>query len=97
MHAYAQVSPTFEAFNLTLIERTGGTIDTFCSRCHTPIGTTLGENGSRRNVHRSRISREGITCIVCHRRSTKHYKSSGRVPIEPGKIGEGCMDGALEA
>ena len=33
MHAYAQHSPIFEAFNLTLIERTGGTIGTFCTRC----------------------------------------------------------------
>ena len=96
MHAYAQHSPVFEAFNLTLIERTGGTIDTFCSRCHTPIGTALGENGSRRNVHRSQISMEGVTCIVCHRRSTKHYKSNGRVPIEPGKFNEGCMYGPFE-
>lgn len=96
MHAYAQHSPIFEAFNLTLIERTGGTIGTFCTRCHTPIGTMLGENGSRRNVHRSRISREGITCVVCHRRSTKHYKSSGRVALEPGTLEEGCMYGPFD-
>ena len=32
MHAYGQLSPIFEAFNLTLIERTGGTIGTFCTR-----------------------------------------------------------------
>jgi len=96
MHAYAQQSPAFEAFNLTLIERTGGTIGTFCTRCHTPIGTALGENGSRRNVHRSQISREGITCVVCHRRSTKHYKSSGRVPVEPGRFDQGCMYGPFE-
>ena len=66
MHHYAQHSPVFEAFNLTLIERTSGTIGTFCSRCHTPLGTALGENGSRRNVHRSRLSMEGVTCVVCH-------------------------------
>ena len=96
MHAYAQVSPTFEAFNLTLIERTGGTIDTFCSRCHTPIGTALGENGSRRNVHRSQISREGITCVVCHRRSAKSYKSNGRVAVEPGSFDESCMYGPFD-
>ena len=96
MHAYAQHSPVFEAFNLTLIERTGGTIDTFCTRCHTPIGTALGENGSRRNVHRSQISREGITCIVCHRRSTRRHKSSGRVTVEPGHFDNVCMYGPFD-
>ena len=42
MHAYAQQSPVFEAFNLTLVERTSGTIGTFCTRCHTNIGNGAG-------------------------------------------------------
>ena len=96
MHAYAQHSPIFVAFNLTLTERTGGTIGTFCSRCHTPIGTMLGENGSRRNNNRSRISMEGVTCVVCHRRATAHYKSNARVPIGPGLVTEGCMFGPFD-
>ncbi|MGY8768009.1 MAG: multiheme c-type cytochrome [Pirellulales bacterium] len=95
-HAYAQHSPIFEAFNLTLQEKTSGTLGTFCSRCHTPIGTALGEDGNRRNVNRSRISMEGITCVTCHRRSTKHYKSNGRVPIEPGKLLDHCMYGPFD-
>jgi len=96
MHAYGQHSPVFEAFNLALQERTGGTIGTFCTRCHTPIGTSLGENGHRRNVNRSRLSMEGVTCVSCHRRSTKHYKSSGRVPIEPGQLDSACMYGPFD-
>ncbi len=96
MHAYAQHSPVFEAFNLTLMERTSGTQGTFCTRCHTPVGTALGENGNRRNIHRSRISMEGVTCVSCHRRSTKHYKSSGRVPVEPGKLLDACMYGPFD-
>ncbi len=97
MHAYAQHSPVFEAFNLTLIERTSGTIDTFCSRCHTPVGTILGENGSLRNVHRSRISMEGVTCIVCHRREDARYKSNGRLRITPGDLNEECIYGPFES
>ncbi|MFI4875406.1 MAG: multiheme c-type cytochrome [Blastopirellula sp. JB062] len=96
MHAYAQQSPIFEAFTLTLQERTGGTIGTFCTRCHTPVGIALGETGSTRNVHRSRISLEGVTCITCHRRSTVHYKSSGRVPVEPGPVLDACMYGPFD-
>ncbi len=96
MHAYAQHSPVFEAFNLTLIERTGGTIGTFCSRCHTPIGTTLGENASLRNANRSRISKEGITCVVCHRRPDGVYRASGRIAITPGNVVEGCVFGPFD-
>lgn len=96
MHAYAQQSPAFEAFNLTLMERTSGSQGTFCTRCHTPVGTTLGENGNRRNIHRSRLSLEGVTCVSCHRRSTKHYKSSGLLPVEPGKLLDACMYGPFD-
>jgi hypothetical protein len=93
MHAYAQHSPIFEAFNLTLQERTHGTIGTFCTRCHTPLGTALGENGHRRNVHRSRLSMEGITCVACHRVERPYYKASTRRHVIPGKLVEGCMYG----
>ncbi|MCA9224463.1 MAG: hypothetical protein KDA47_02585 [Planctomycetales bacterium] len=96
MHAYAQHSPVFEAFNLTLVERTAGTIGTFCTRCHTNIGTSLGENESVRNVHRSRISMEGVTCVTCHRRAYGHYKSSSRVAIEPGGVNDACIFGPFE-
>ena len=96
MHAYAQHSPIFEAFNLTLQERTSGTLGTFCSRCHTPVGTALGENGLRRNVHRSRISMEGVTCIVCHRQKDPYYKSNARTAIEPGALLDSCMYGPFD-
>ncbi|QDT35137.1 hypothetical protein Mal48_44120 [Thalassoglobus polymorphus] len=93
MHAYAQHSPVFEAFTLTMIERTGGTIGTFCTRCHTPIGVSIGENASMRNVHRSRISMEGVTCVVCHRLEKPFYKASGRLPVTPGLVNDGCTYG----
>jgi len=96
MHHYAQQSPTFEAFNLTLMERTDGTLGTFCSRCHTPIGTELGENGLVRNVHRSQISREGVTCVSCHRVKGKHYKSNARFAMEAGGLLDTCMFGPFE-
>ncbi|UUO05172.1 hypothetical protein M4951_17510 [Blastopirellula sp. J2-11] len=96
MHAYGQQSPIFEAFTLTLIERTGGTIGTFCTRCHTPVGIAMGETGSTRNVHRSRISLEGVTCVTCHRRNTVHFKASGRVPVTPGAVLDTCMFGPFD-
>ncbi|MCA8996022.1 MAG: hypothetical protein KDA80_03535 [Planctomycetaceae bacterium] len=96
MHAYAQHSPAFEAFTLTMIERTDGTVGTFCTRCHTPIGVALGETGSTRNIHRSRISMEGVTCVVCHRLSQPYYKASGRLPVVPGQVRDGCLFGPFQ-
>jgi hypothetical protein len=96
MHAYAQHSPVFEAFNLTLQERTSGTLGTFCTRCHTPLGTAIGENGQRRNVNRSRLSMEGVTCVTCHRVDRSYYKTSTRRHIVPGKLSEGCMYGPFQ-
>ncbi|MEO8494941.1 MAG: multiheme c-type cytochrome [Planctomycetota bacterium] len=96
MHAYAQHSPVFEAFTLTLVERTGGTIGTFCTRCHTPLGVALGETASTRNVHRSRLSMEGISCVVCHRRKHGQYKNNGRLTVQPGGLLETCMFGPFD-
>ncbi len=96
MHAYAQHSPVFEAFNLSLQERTSGTLGTFCTRCHTPLGTSLGENGLRRNVHRSRLSMEGVTCVVCHRQKQPYLKASGRQAIVPGTLYETCVYGPFD-
>ena len=96
MHAYAMHSPIMEAFSLTLNERTSGTLGTFCTRCHTPLGVAMGENGVRRNVNRSRLSMEGITCVVCHRLARPYYKSNTRRAIVPGKLLEGCMFGPFD-
>jgi len=96
MHHYAQHSPIMEAFTLTLVERTSGTIGTFCTRCHTPLGVALGENGSRRNIHRSRLSMEGVTCVVCHRVKRPYYKANVRHHIQPGTLLEGCLFGPFD-
>lgn len=96
MHHYAQSSPIYMAFNLTLQERTGGTIGTFCTRCHTPVGTELGENGLLRNIHRSQISMEGVTCVVCHRRIGKHNKSNARIALQPGQVLDTCIYGPFD-
>jgi len=96
MHAYAQHSPIFEAFTLTLQERTAGSLGTFCTRCHTPVGIALGEDGQQRNVTRSRLSMEGVTCVSCHRLNRPYYKASTRRHVIPGKLIDGCMYGPFD-
>ncbi|MCB0328451.1 MAG: hypothetical protein KDD70_02275 [Bdellovibrionales bacterium] len=85
-HAYAQLSPVFNAMNAKLLKLTNGTIGDFCIRCHTPVGMDSGEKLVMPNSERSAISREGVTCITCHRREQPAGKASGRFGLSHGDI-----------
>ncbi len=85
-HAYAQMSPIFNAFHGTVLKITNGTNGDFCIRCHTPVGMNLGEPEFMSNMDRHPTSREGVTCIVCHRLDTAYGKLSGRLAIVEGDI-----------
>ena len=75
-HAYAGISPMFHKFEQA-INNLAPTIDHFCVRCHMTVGTTLGENREMALWERSQVSREGITCITCHRVETAYNKANG--------------------
>lgn len=77
-HAYAQISPVFNAMHGTILKLTNATNGDFCIRCHTPIGMELNEPLLVPNAKRNPVSREGITCVVCHRVKVPYGKISGR-------------------
>ena len=85
-HAYAQLSPVFNAMHGTIVKLTNGTNGDFCIRCHTQVGMNLGEDVFMSNMDRNPTSREGITCIVCHRVKNAYSKISGRFAIVEGDI-----------
>lgn len=85
-HAYAQLSPVFNAMHRKLVKETNGTQGDFCIRCHTPQGIEAGEPISGDNMKRSTVSLEGVTCVTCHRRSEPLGKVSGRFNLEQGNI-----------
>ena len=85
-HAYAQLSPVFNAMHGTLLKRTNGTLGDFCIRCHTPIGMQTGEPLFVSNLERSQPSREGVTCAVCHRIRRDYGKVSGRIGLAEGRL-----------
>lgn len=85
-HAYAQISPMFNAMQGTFIKRSGGTNGDFCIRCHSEVGMTLNEPLFTSNAKRSMVSREGITCVVCHRIGKPFGRVSGRFGLEQGDI-----------
>ena len=87
-HAYAQMSPVFNAMHGTILKLTNGTNGDFCIRCHTPVGMNLGEPEFMSNIDRHPTSREGVTCIVCHRVNKAYGKLSGRLAIVEGDLFE---------
>lgn len=87
-HAYASISPMFHKFEQKFQDLTQGTVGTFCVRCHQQVGTQLGENRDTPLWARSAVSREGVTCITCHRVKEQYGKVNGERRVEPGKIFE---------
>jgi hypothetical protein len=76
----------FHAFEQKFQSLTQGTVGTFCVRCHAQVGTQLGEKRETPLWERAAISREGVTCITCHRVKEQYGKVDGERRVEPGKI-----------
>ena len=84
-HAYASISPMFHLFEQAITDL-APTIGNFCVRCHAAVGTQLGEPRELPLWERSQVSREGVTCVTCHRVSEAYLKVNGERRIEPGGI-----------
>ncbi|WP_291177904.1 multiheme c-type cytochrome [Hyphomicrobium sp.] len=87
-HAYASISPMFHKFEQKFQDLTQGTVGTFCVRCHQQVGTQLGESRETPLWERAAVSREGVTCITCHRVKEQYGKVNGERRVEPGTIHE---------
>lgn len=85
-HAYAQLSPVYMAMQTTINMKTSGTNGDFCIRCHNQVGMNLGESVYISNLDRAPASREGITCVVCHRVPQSYGKASGRLALFEGDL-----------
>ncbi len=85
-HSYAQLSPIYLATNNKINQLASGTNGDFCLRCHSPVGANLGESSYISNLERHPTSREGITCVVCHRLNKTYNKVSGRLALAEGGL-----------
>jgi len=85
-HAYSQLSPMYMAMQATINLKTSVTNGDFCMRCHTPVGADIGEPLALTNLDRDPASREGVTCITCHRVSQAYGKISGRLALDEGPL-----------
>lgn len=86
-HAYAMISPVFQAMHKTINDRTSGTTGDFCIRCHT-TGMQRGEGIYEPYLKLSAVAKEGVTCVSCHRQNQNVGKISGRMGIIAGGITE---------
>ena len=87
-HAYAQLSPIYLSLNNKINQLSNGSNGDFCLRCHSPVGANLGESSFASNLDRHPTSREGITCVVCHRLNKDYNKASGRLALVEGGLTE---------
>lgn len=85
-HAYASISPVFHKFEQKLSDLSQGTVGYFCLRCHGAVGTSLGEKREEPLWKRASVSREGVTCITCHRVKEQYTKVNGDRRVEPGDL-----------
>ena len=76
----------FHKFEQALNVFASGTIGTFCVRCHQQVATQMGEPRELALWERSDISREGVTCITCHRVNAQFGKVNGERHIEPAPL-----------
>lgn len=87
-HAYASLSPMFNKFEQTINNLASGTVGSFCVRCHSSVGTALGERRDIAWWERSPAAREGVTCVTCHRVGEGYGKTNAARRITPGDIHE---------
>jgi len=85
-HAYAQLSPIYLSLNNKINDLSNGSNGDFYLRCHSPVGANLGESTFESNLDRHPTSREGITCVVCHRINMPYNKVSGRLALVEGGL-----------
>lgn len=85
-HSYAQLSPVLQAMQGLILKLTNGSNGDFCIRCHNPVGMNLGEPLFMSSIDRHPTSREGVTCVVCHRLDKNYGKLSGRLAIVEGSL-----------
>lgn len=85
-HSYAQLSPVYLSLSSEINELSSGSNGDFCLRCHSPIGANIGESPFMSNLDRHPTSREGITCVVCHRLNKDYNKRSGRLALVQGSL-----------
>jgi hypothetical protein len=85
-HAYAAISPMFNKFEQKISEVSSGTVGSFCLRCHSGVGTSLGEQRHEAPWTKVDVANEGVTCISCHKVDEEYGRVNGERRINQGNL-----------
>jgi hypothetical protein len=66
MHAYASDDPVFLAMNKRGQDTTGGSLGSFCVKCHAPMALAEGATTDGTNLPSVPQKLKGVTCFYCH-------------------------------
>lgn len=92
MHAYAFVDPVFFAMHDRGQKETGGTLDQFCVKCHSPIASVTGETPPFFDrAALSPISKQGVQCDVCHTITKINKTANADFELTPGNTKHGSI------
>ncbi|MEK7728929.1 MAG: multiheme c-type cytochrome, partial [candidate division KSB1 bacterium] len=93
MHAYAFVDPVFFAMHDRGQQLTGGQLDQFCTKCHSPIASRSGETPPFFDRNKlSPISTRGVSCDVCHSISKVNKIFNAQFEMSPGNTKFGSLN-----
>ncbi len=97
MHSYAYTDPFYLKEVEAASEDTEGLVDTFCSRCHTPIGVMAEEIPPIDGSQMSEIAKTGVNCDFCHTVSESAGIGNGAFVVTPGNTKWGPFDDSKSA
>ncbi len=83
MHSIAYLDPVYLAEEAVASRETKGLTDTYCARCHTPIGVLSGEIPPIGPGNLSEISKKGIQCDFCHSVNKSTGIGNGAFAVSP--------------
>lgn len=97
MHYNAYEDPFYQQEFMAASSDTGGIVDIFCSRCHTPIGVVSGEIPPTDGSQLSEIARHGVQCDFCHVISDSNGTGNAPFVASPGNIKWGPFNDSKSA
>lgn len=86
MHSFAEIDPFYKKEAEMASKETDGLTDTYCARCHTPIGVASGEIPPVDGSKLSDIAKRGVQCDFCHTVSGSAGIGNAPFILTPGNV-----------
>ena len=95
MHSFAEIDPFYKKEAEMASKESNGSLDTYCARCHTPIGVVSGELPPVDGSKLSDIAKRGVQCDFCHSVSGSAGIGNAKFILTPGNIKWGPFSDAV--